>query len=506
MRIRKGIAVMLSALLLVLAGCQSVGGVDIAGVMTRSAEVTSSESKSTLSIKFDVNEKAKLTEEDKQMFTLINGLQLDLNTKAQSSEQVSMNGNLKMGGKSLPFQLSLDKEQLAFNVEGAKKPFVLPLTADEDLDEFASLQLDNAEMVKLQKTFVKFFTKHAPNPKVTTVTSVMEPIFGQNESLKKIHMEFGADESFGWVRDFMKSMIADEQGTKAFFAEIGKLYGPLYEELMYDESSIMKDGEVFSVIAYKWLKENGIKMLDELETGWKEMTKESPELAVILSDKTKLKLDMYVDGALNTKKTNVEFNIALPEMEEIPLKGISFQAVSEMININQPVTIDKVDTKNAINMAEDTLTPGQMLRNFEKDSLAYELLINAGITSKYIVLPITDDPYGDWLYEGPAPYVTNGTTMVPLRYVAEQFDADVKWDGALKQVRIVDDITGSVIVLTINSSQATVDGVAKKLQGAPVLKDGTTVYVPLRSIGELLGAKVGFEPGGDVDYVILERK
>ncbi|MDZ7543712.1 hypothetical protein GNF83_21605, partial [Clostridium perfringens] len=119
--------------------------------MTRSAEVTSGESKSTLSIKFDVNEKAELTEEDKQMFTLMNGLQLDLNTKAQSSEQLSMNGSLKMGGKSLPFQVSLDEKQFAFNVEGAKRPIVVPLTDDE----WASMQLDNAEMLKLQKAFVK---------------------------------------------------------------------------------------------------------------------------------------------------------------------------------------------------------------------------------------------------------------------------------------------------------------------------------------------------------------
>ncbi|MCG7410277.1 copper amine oxidase N-terminal domain-containing protein [Paenibacillus sp. ACRRX] len=512
MRIRTSLAAMLAALLIVLTGCQAVGGVDIGEVVNRTSDLKSAETKETVSIKLDVSKDAELTTEESQFINIINGLQLDLSTKMESPDRVSSSGTIKITGKSVPFQLAVDDKQVVVHVEGGKTPLVIPATTKE-MEELDIPQLDVEQLKQFRKSMVKFFTKHAPNPKVTTVTPVTEQIFGQSQSLSQIHMEFGADETIGWVRSFLKSILADEQGTKAWLTEVGKLYGPLVGQSMEaygvsDKSTNMvKDGEVFALIAFKWLKENGEKSLDELDKAWTQVVKEDADMAVVLGNKTKLKLDLYADAALNLNKTNIELNVALPKSEDVPLSGITFKASTEVKNHNQSITIDKINATNAVNVLEQTLTPGQWLRHFSPDSAVHQLLKDAGISRKYVTLPISQGKYDDWLIDGPAPFVKNGVTMVPLRYVAEHLDADVKWDNKASQARIVEDLTGKVIIIKLNSKQVTVDGsnVAKKLDAAPVMKD-STVYVPLRDIALLLGAKVGYEKGEYMNYATVTRE
>ena len=267
---------------------------------------------------------------------------------------------------------------------------------------------------------------------------------------------------------------------------------------------MFKDGEVLATIAYKWLKENGETALAELKKEWDQTVKESPEAAVVLSNKTKLKLDLYADSSLNLKKNNMELQIALPDTDDMPITGITIQASSEMKDLNKPVKADLINTSNAAVVDKDLVTPGQWLRFFKSDSLAYQLLKDMGITQKYIYLDLSQDDYEDLYVDTPAPFINKGVTMVPLRYVAEQLDADVKWDQATKSVRIIDDITGSTIIVKLNSTVATIDGKQQNMNSAPVVKDGS-VYIPLRAVAELLGVEVNYIKSEYGDYVTLER-
>jgi len=54
-----------------------------------------------------------------------------------------------------------------------------------------------------------------------------------------------------------------------------------------------------------------------------------------------------------------------------------------------------------------------------------------------------------------APYIKNGYTMVPLRFVAEAFGAKVGWDDGTKTVDI--DFAGHHIKVVIGSAEAVVD-------------------------------------------------
>jgi hypothetical protein len=85
----------------------------------------------------------------------------------------------------------------------------------------------------------------------------------------------------------------------------------------------------------------------------------------------------------------------------------------------------------------------------------------------------------------------NGYTLLPLRYVAEWLGARVTFErGAI--TLILDDKT---VTLRVGSTQATVCGKTAAMSCAAVERSGAT-YVPLRFVGQALGAKVDWDGAG----------
>jgi exopolysaccharide biosynthesis protein len=109
-------------------------------------------------------------------------------------------------------------------------------------------------------------------------------------------------------------------------------------------------------------------------------------------------------------------------------------------------------------------------------------------------------------FKDAAPFIEDGTTMVPVRGVFEELGAAVEWDGT----------TGTVnakrfdahIQLTVGKIEATVNGEIKSLPKAPVNIKGR-VYIPLRFVSEALGARVGWEQSTNsisIDFDILTAR
>ncbi|KRF01071.1 hypothetical protein ASG89_26040 [Paenibacillus sp. Soil766] len=94
------------------------------------------------------------------------------------------------------------------------------------------------------------------------------------------------------------------------------------------------------------------------------------------------------------------------------------------------------------------------------------------------------------------PYIdeTTGSTMVPVREIAEKLGAEVGWNGSLEQVTFRSKYATSL--LTIGQKIALVDGKQVEIDAPAVLRNDRTM-VPLRAVSESLGA--------DVDWV-GERK
>ena len=94
------------------------------------------------------------------------------------------------------------------------------------------------------------------------------------------------------------------------------------------------------------------------------------------------------------------------------------------------------------------------------------------------------------------PFISEGTTFVPLRGVFEALNAKVSWDEAKQEVTIVrDELT---LVLPINQNTALKNGQEIALDVPAQLVNGRAM-VPVRFIVEALGEKVEWDP---VDYAV----
>ena len=91
------------------------------------------------------------------------------------------------------------------------------------------------------------------------------------------------------------------------------------------------------------------------------------------------------------------------------------------------------------------------------------------------------------------PIVQNDRTLVPVRFVAESFGAQVGWEEETETVTV--DLDGHQIVLQIGSDVMTVDGQEQKLDvPAQTISDRT--LIPLRAMAEGLGKSVLWDDRG----------
>lgn len=92
-----------------------------------------------------------------------------------------------------------------------------------------------------------------------------------------------------------------------------------------------------------------------------------------------------------------------------------------------------------------------------------------------------------------APFIKNGRTLVPIRFIAEAFGATVQWDGINKTVTIILDSKGIKIILRIDNEIALVNNKEMTLDVPPTIKENRT-FVPLRFIAEAFGSEVQWDP------------
>jgi len=96
-----------------------------------------------------------------------------------------------------------------------------------------------------------------------------------------------------------------------------------------------------------------------------------------------------------------------------------------------------------------------------------------------------------------APFIESGRTLVPLRFVAETFGANVGWED--KEQKITITLEDKNIVLWVGKKEALVNDeryyleVPPKVIEIPEIGGGRTV-VPLRFVSEALGAQVDWDP------------
>lgn len=448
------------------------------------------------------------TEKDNEMIELINSVSLDIeNAKVKDAQTASIQGAVSFQGTKLPFHLSMDETQMVIDLDGAQKPLYISLEALEGAQALPMMDTKALEkqIEELSPKLLSFVLKHLSNPKNISVTPVQESVNGESLSLSKLHMEITGEEILAMVKPFLTSVAQDEQGLKDLIGDLYEVFYPMLTAINQVEevdtgamTSLMPESKEAAVATmYPMIKAGLDELLVNYDQGLNELLNEMPELKTVFGTDTTFKLDFYLDSALNIRKQNAELKVALPASEDLPLQSVTLYADSEQWNIGGAVTVDAVDiTGGVIDLMKEDITPGQMLRNFDSNSVVYQLLKDeAGITRKSIMLYPEDETYGA--------ITVKNTTFVPLRYLSEELDAEVKWTKGSDTIVVIDDITGNEIVLTVGSKNVTVAGKeVTMVESAYVGKNGKT-YVPLRFMAESLGATVDKEK--ETGWIFIDR-
>ena len=106
--------------------------------------------------------------------------------------------------------------------------------------------------------------------------------------------------------------------------------------------------------------------------------------------------------------------------------------------------------------------------------------------------------------EDAAPYVAKDRTFVPFRALGEALGAEVEWDNDARTVTYT--LGKTEIVMTIDSTTYTVNGVEQTMDVAPEITNDRT-YVPVRFVGEALGFKVTalYAADGTTSSVVFQK-
>jgi len=91
------------------------------------------------------------------------------------------------------------------------------------------------------------------------------------------------------------------------------------------------------------------------------------------------------------------------------------------------------------------------------------------------------------------PFIENGRTLVPVRFISESFGATVGWDDSTRTVSV--DASGKKISMVLGESKMTVDG-KEVILDAPANSYNGRTFIPLRAMVEAIGKKVFWDARG----------
>lgn len=116
-----------------------------------------------------------------------------------------------------------------------------------------------------------------------------------------------------------------------------------------------------------------------------------------------------------------------------------------------------------------------------------EMVDSMEFDNDYIEIYIDDNQ----VFPDSAPMIVEGRTLVPIRAIAEEMGYDVKWIGEEQKVVITDSET--TLEFVIGGNVAYKNSTEEIILDVPATIYADRTYLPLRAVGEALGAKVEWD-------------
>ncbi|MDF2935303.1 MAG: copper amine oxidase [Paenibacillaceae bacterium] len=453
-----------------MAGCVAAGGVEPDKVLQNAFGVVSYEGSGSLSFQVTAGEAAKGYPDAAKLNNAVVELP---HVKQQDKSNSSVTGVFKTSSGNIPFEAAQSNKEWVIQAEGASKPLVLEDAHGQTQQDSAAapgfgLDFSSLNMEKLQNHLGSILS-YAPTLDSFAVSDANATINGEALSLKKIHAELKGGELTGIIQKTLANLLADgEKGDTLIRSIIG--------DLGYDGNNAF----MFSIVkeSLRSLAEDASALDMVLPTG------------DFLNNSNVLKLDLYVDGASQIRRTAFELDLQGLTQLDNGVSAVTITGSFDRWNINGTVTADKLSAEGGIKLAEGGGLAKYLLA-LDKSSTAYKFLVEElKVNRKHIELP----PVGSGTPTTEVrPFLQGDTTMVPVRLVTEQLDAQVGWNPDTYEVTVTDIWSGKKIVFKIGSTSVLVDGTEQTLDASAVL-GGDTTYVPVRIIAETFGAEVLWNP------------
>ncbi|UVI31727.1 copper amine oxidase N-terminal domain-containing protein [Paenibacillus spongiae] len=538
MKRKSVLAVMLAAVMMIAAGCQAVGGVDLNQMLKQTLKVGAYEGSQTLEFKLLMDEgELGASEEDKALFDLISHIKLTLDDiKVKDAENASFKGKLELGKKQIGFKLAMNAEAAVLELDGAKKPIVLEVAnlmasnelfgqvVDQELSidgkpDQPELTQDQEESLakagqQLIETVAGYAIDKLPNPARIKVSPAQETVRGENVNVMHVQAELSGKEIYPWIKSYMDALVSDKENLRKTIAAVYDLvqsqedvlgsagvdtesiFGSIPEE---DDRSKAIDEAVNEIV-------QGIADLkQEMEQAEKE---EADFVNAIFNEETFVKADLFVDSKLDVRKSVIEVSVKPSavegdeEMSFSPITGIWIKATSEKSNVNGDIKPDEaVIPKDGLTVEQFFDMQGyQVLRQFDNNSVMYDILRNQMHISRQQIHMYPE-------YSSNPPIITPaGITLIPLRDTSDRLGATIKATDKGKSITLRDDATSTTIELKSGSKQAAINGKTVNWSFPVTVVDGVT-YVPARDFVKALGGKVYWEDSYDDEkMLVIERE
>ncbi|SDP15738.1 Copper amine oxidase N-terminal domain-containing protein [Paenibacillus sp. yr247] len=504
-------------LLLTLTGCQAVQGFDIAGAIQNDWAVKSSESKGSLQFELVPGDTSKLSADEQKSLSALQNVKIELtNVKTQNAQHLSADGTITYTKGTIPFKLATEGTKLILSIEGAKKPIVFDILGGSDLSFIKLLptalqeQFGN-KIADIKPAIIGLILANTPNPSNISVSTVTDKVNGEDLSLQKAHMELSGTELATLLKKLLSNILADEAGLKNLINQLYDALSPIIEEQIKSGSAdftlkILSNKQLAVGLVYPPIHdflEKTSASLDKMIAGDASSEQRILPIQALFSSQSTLQADIYADADKQIRKQSFAWNVPLPNTGS-GVAGLKLSYVSETWNINKPVTADTINiSSGAVNVGMEASSIYSLLNNLDKQSLFYKMLKDdLKVTKKEVNLKLNEDAVGS-ASDTPQPFInSDNKTMVPVRFISEKLGAEVGWNGDLQQVTIKDLLTGTTIILKLDSKIASVNGTSIELESAATLHNSST-FVPIRFIAESLGGKVSFND--DTRVVTIKR-
>lgn len=179
--------------------------------------------------------------------------------------------------------------------------------------------------------------------------------------------------------------------------------------------------------------------------------------------------------------TNIETLIEMDDYAQFEIIGESVDDIGDSQEVEAQEDFLK-DFENTNGVIEDSTIQEMESSEVESTDLNNKVILTLDSTTAIV------DGVEQTLLTPPT--VVNDTTLLPMRFVAEQvIGAEIGWDQVTKTVTMSKN--GTIVTVTVGSKIATIDGLEVELLTEPIIKNDTTL-VPVRFLSEAFNVVVDY--------------